>query len=249
MGMLPGMGKMKKQIDAREPRRQDAQAPARHHLLDDAEGAAQPRRSSTASASGASPPAPAPSVEEINKLLKMHRQMADMMKTMGKGKGRLGKMFGMGGGGKMPEPTPEMALANAVLLLITSGAVMWGAIGRLVEPAAVSSVTVMMVAAIGIAVNGAAALLFMRGRESDLNIHGAFWHMAADAAVSLGVVLAVGVMPSHRVARLIPAVSLVIAAIIIWGTWGAFCGSWRGSPCKAVPVRVDPAPSARILSR
>ena len=82
------------------------------------------------------------------------------------------------------------ALVNAGLLLIAVGGIAVEAIQRIQQPAAVAGGTVVVVAALGIIVNGATALLFMRGRHGDLNIRGAFLHMAADAAVSLGVVIA-----------------------------------------------------------
>src|SRR5262249_5017451 len=82
------------------------------------------------------------------------------------------------------------ALFNAVFLLVAAGAIAWEAIQRLFHPEPVASVTVMIVAAIGIAINGLTAMLFASGRKSDLNIRGAFLHMAADAAVSAGVVIA-----------------------------------------------------------
>ncbi len=82
------------------------------------------------------------------------------------------------------------ALINALLLLIAIGAIAWEAIGRLIHPTAVVGGTVILVAAVGVVVNTITALLFMSGRHRDLNIRGAFLHMAADAAVSLGVVVA-----------------------------------------------------------
>src|SRR5262249_28850627 len=82
------------------------------------------------------------------------------------------------------------ALFNAVFLLITTGAIALEAIERLFHPTPVAGMTVAVVAAIGIVINTATALMFLRGREHDINIRGAFLHMAGDAAVSLGVVLA-----------------------------------------------------------
>jgi cobalt-zinc-cadmium efflux system protein len=116
---------------------------------------------------------------------------------------------------------------------------MWGAIERLISPQPVASGTVMAVAAIGIAVNTASALLFLRGREHDLNIHGAFLHMAADAAVSLGVVVAGAVILLTGWHWIDPAISLAIAGVIIWGTWGLLRESTRLA-LHAVPVSIDP---------
>lgn len=111
------------------------------------------------------------------------------------------------------------AFANAVLLLLAMGALAWEALHRLATPAAVPGTTVMVVAAIGIVVNTATALLFMRGREHDLNIRGAFVHMAADALVSAGVVVVGALVLWFGWTWIDPFASLLIAAIIVWGTW------------------------------
>ncbi len=112
------------------------------------------------------------------------------------------------------------ALANAGLLLVAVGGIAVEAINRIAEPAAVAGATVIVVAALGIVVNGATALLFMRGRHGDLNIRGAFLHMAADAAVSLGVVVAAIVMMLTGWQWVDPAISLGIAAIVLASGWG-----------------------------
>jgi cobalt-zinc-cadmium efflux system protein len=93
---------------------------------------------------------------------------------------------------------------------------------RLQTPQAVEGVTIMVVAGIGIVVNTVTALLFMRGREADLNIRGAFLHMAADALVSAGVVVAGGLALWFGWTWLDPVVSLLIAAVIVIGTWNLF---------------------------
>jgi cobalt-zinc-cadmium efflux system protein len=111
------------------------------------------------------------------------------------------------------------ALFNAIVLLITVGGIIVEAINRLVAPAPVASRTVMAVAAIGIVVNGASALLFQSGRHGDLNIRAAFQHMLADAGVSLGVVLAGAVILFTGWLWLDPAASLAIALVIVVGTW------------------------------
>ena len=82
------------------------------------------------------------------------------------------------------------ALANAMLLLVAIGAIAWEAVKRLQDPAPVATGIVLLVAGVGVLINGGTALLFMRGRENDLNIRGAFLHMAADAAITLGVMVA-----------------------------------------------------------
>jgi cobalt-zinc-cadmium efflux system protein len=102
------------------------------------------------------------------------------------------------------------------------GSLAWEALHRLQAPEPIEGVTIMVVAGIGIVVNTATALLFMRGRESDLNIRGAFLHMAADALVSAGVVVAGGLALWFGWAWLDPVVSLIIAAVIVIGTWSLF---------------------------
>ena len=112
------------------------------------------------------------------------------------------------------------ALANAALLLIAIGAIAFETVHRMADPAPVQGMTMVIVAGIGIAINTGTALLFLRGRNHDINIRGAFLHMAADALVSLGVVIA-GVLIILTGANWIdPLVSIVIVAVIAWGTWG-----------------------------
>ena len=110
------------------------------------------------------------------------------------------------------------ALFNAILLLVAVGGIVWESVERLIEPAPVAAVTVMIVAGIGIIVNGFTAFLFMGG-HNDLNIRGAFLHMVADAAVSLGVVLGGLAILWTGADWIDPVLSLVIAAVIVWGTW------------------------------
>jgi len=114
------------------------------------------------------------------------------------------------------------AFSNALLLLVAMGSLAWEAFHRLQTPQPIEGVTIMVVAGIGIVVNTATALLFMRGRESDLNIRGAFLHMAADALVSAGVVVAGGLALWFGWNWLDPVASLVIAAVIVVGTWSLF---------------------------
>jgi cobalt-zinc-cadmium efflux system protein len=112
------------------------------------------------------------------------------------------------------------ALTNAVLLLIALGVIVWEAVHRLAQPAPVAGGTVIWVAALGIAVNGVTAYLFASGRKGDLNLRGAFQHMFADALVSAGVVVSGLVILLTGWNWLDPAVSLVLAAVILSGTWG-----------------------------
>lgn len=131
------------------------------------------------------------------------------------------------------------ALANALLLLIAVGAIAWEAVGRLQRPEFVPSGVVITVALVGIGINTATALLFLRGRQRDLNVRGAFLHMAADAAVSAGVVLAGLLIHATGWMWLDPAVSLAIAAVITIGTWGLLRDSVNLA-LDAVPEGIAP---------
>ncbi len=117
------------------------------------------------------------------------------------------------------------ALANAVFLLVATGAIGWEAILRLREPEPVAGVTVMVVAGLGILINGFTAMLFARGRKDDINIEGAYLHMAADAAVSLGVVVSAALIIWTGWLWLDPLTSLVICASILWSTTSLLRGS------------------------
>lgn len=132
------------------------------------------------------------------------------------------------------------ALFNAVFLLIACGAIALGAVQRFVHPAPIESGTMMAVAAMGIAINLGTALLFLRGGEHDLNIRGAFLHMAADAAVSAGVVVAGFIVAQTGQLWIDPAMSLVIVAVIVAGTWGLFRDSLAMS-LNGVPLGIDVA--------
>ena len=117
------------------------------------------------------------------------------------------------------------AFANALLLLVAMGALVWAALGRLNAPALTQPIVVMAVAALGIFVNLGTALLFMRGRHDDINIRGAFLHMAADAAVSAGVVVAGALVLWQGWPWVDPVASLAIAAVILVSTWRLFADS------------------------
>lgn len=112
------------------------------------------------------------------------------------------------------------ALFNAGLLLVAVGGIAVEAVNRLYDPAPVAGWTVVVVAALGVVVNGGTALLFMRGRHGDLNVRGAYLHMAADAGVSLGVVVAALIIMVTGWLWLDPAISLAIAAVVFWSGWG-----------------------------
>jgi cobalt-zinc-cadmium efflux system protein len=132
------------------------------------------------------------------------------------------------------------ALANAGLLLVAIGAILFETVNRLFDPAPVQGWTMVIVAGVGIVVNTATALLFVRGRKDDLNIRGAFLHMAADALVSVGVVIAGIVILLTGAMWVDPATSLVIVAVIGVGTWGLLKDSVKMG-LQAVPEKIDEA--------
>jgi cobalt-zinc-cadmium efflux system protein len=134
--------------------------------------------------------------------------------------------------------TQLAALTNALILLIAVGGIAWEAIRRFSNPQSISGATVIYVASLGVVINTAAALLFIAGREKDLNIRGAFMHMAADAGVSLGVVVAgVGIVATGWL-WIDPVVSLIIAVIILVGTWQLLIDSLN-LVLQAVPAGID----------
>lgn len=131
------------------------------------------------------------------------------------------------------------ALFNALLLLAAVGAIVWEAVRRLSVPTELPGPTMIVVAAVGVIVNTATALLFMKGRHHDINIRGAFLHMAADAGVSLGVVIA-GIAIHYTGRHWIdPVTSLIIAAMIFLSTWGLLKESINMA-MQAVPAHIDP---------
>jgi cobalt-zinc-cadmium efflux system protein len=130
------------------------------------------------------------------------------------------------------------ALANGAFLLLATGGIASEAIQRFAHPEPVGGMTVIIVAAVGIVVNGVTAVLFLSGRKSDLNIRGAFMHMVADAVVSLGVVLAgVGIVYTGWL-WLDPVTSLVICVGIVAGTWSLLRDSVHLA-LQAVPQGVE----------
>ena len=138
------------------------------------------------------------------------------------------------------------AIANAALLLVALGAIAFETIHRLGDPQAVAPGPIMIVAGIGIVINTVTALMFLRGRKTDINIRGAYLHMAADAAVSAGVVVA-GLLIWWTGAYWIdPATSLVIVAIIAWGTWGLLKDSVTMG-LLGVPKNIDEAAVRTML--
>ena len=139
------------------------------------------------------------------------------------------------------------ALLNALLLLVAVGAIAWEAVNRLLHPQPVASTAVIAVAAIGVVINTLTALLFFRGRERDLNVRGAFLHMAADAAVSLGVAVGGVAILYTGWLWVDPALSLVIAVVIAISTWDLL---WHALDLSldAVPRRIDPGAVREYLA-
>ncbi len=130
------------------------------------------------------------------------------------------------------------ALANAALLLVACGAIALEAVQRFSQPPTVASLTVSIVAAVGIVVNGLSAWLLMKGSKEDLNVRGAYLHMLADTAVSLAVVIAGLAMFRFGWFWLDPGLSLAIVVVIVIGTWGLLRDSLQLA-LSAVPGQVD----------
>ncbi|MES2077341.1 MAG: cation diffusion facilitator family transporter [Pseudomonadota bacterium] len=139
------------------------------------------------------------------------------------------------------------ALFNGMLLMAACGAIAWEAVQQLLHPNPVAGLTVSLVAAVGIAINGFSAWLFLAGSKGDINIRGAYLHMAADAAISLGVLVAGLVVMATGWSWLDPLVSMAIVALIVWGTWSLLHESLR-MVLAAVPNNVD-APRVELFLR
>jgi cobalt-zinc-cadmium efflux system protein len=139
------------------------------------------------------------------------------------------------------------ALFNAIFLLVSVGAIAWEAARRFNNPADVAARTMIWVSILGIVINTLTALMFMSGRKGDLNIRGAFLHMAADAAISAGVVVAGFAILLTSLHWIDPVVSLLICAVIIWGTWDLLRESINLA-LQGVPQDVDLGQVERYLS-
>jgi cobalt-zinc-cadmium efflux system protein len=140
------------------------------------------------------------------------------------------------------------ALFNAIFLLVSVGAIVWEALRRFKAPAEVAATTIIWVSLVGIAINTGTALMFRSGRERDLNIRGAFLHMAADAAISAGVVVAGFAILWTGWHWIDPVVSLLISAVIIWGTWDLLRES-TNLALQAVPRNIEPEAVEGYLKR
>lgn len=139
------------------------------------------------------------------------------------------------------------ALFNALLLLAAVGGIVWEALRRLALEAELPGTSMIIVAGVGVLINAATALLFMRGRHADLNIRGAFLHMAADAAVSLGVVLAGIAIRATAWHWIDPVTSLIIAAVVFIGTWDLLRQSVNLA-MQAVPAGINPREVQSLLA-
>ncbi|HKX55758.1 MAG TPA: cation diffusion facilitator family transporter [Xanthomonadales bacterium] len=131
------------------------------------------------------------------------------------------------------------SLFSGLLLMGAVGAIGWEAVNRLMAPAQPAGITIMLVAAVGVVINTVTALFFFKGKDSDLNIRGAYLHMASDAAVSLGVVISGALIWKLGWSWIDPIISLVIALVILLSTWGLLRDSLNLA-VDAVPRKVDP---------
>jgi cobalt-zinc-cadmium efflux system protein len=131
------------------------------------------------------------------------------------------------------------ALVNAVLLLVVTGGIAWEAVTRLFSPVAVVADVVIWVAFAGIVVNASSAMLFAGQRKNDINVRGAFVHLAADAAISLAVVVAGVLMKFTGWAWLDPALGIALSIVIVVSTWGLLRDS-VSLALNAVPAHIDP---------
>jgi cobalt-zinc-cadmium efflux system protein len=130
------------------------------------------------------------------------------------------------------------AFGNAMMLLVVTGGICWEALQRFYAPEGVAGKTVIVVAAIGTAVNGLSALLFMRGSKTDLNIRGAFLHLMGDAAIAVGVVVSGILILKTGWHWIDPAVSIAVSLAVIYSTWGLFKDS-MSLTLHAVPAHID----------
>ncbi len=134
--------------------------------------------------------------------------------------------------------TVMASLASAILLLVALGGITWETVGRFLEPKPVQGMTVIIVAAIGFVINTLTALLFVSGHKQDLNIRGAFLHMAADAGVSLGVAVAGVIIIFTGWLYVDPVISLLIIAVILYSAWSLLCESMNLA-IDSVPKGID----------
>ncbi|RYZ83801.1 MAG: cation transporter, partial [Proteobacteria bacterium] len=129
-------------------------------------------------------------------------------------------------------------LANAILLLIAVGGVIWEAVVRIKNPGSVDGSTVIIVAAIGVFINGVSAFFFFKDKDSDANVRGAFLHLAADAAVSVGVVIGGFIILKTGWHVIDPVISIIISLVILVSTWSLFKDALNLS-LDSVPKNID----------
>ena len=134
--------------------------------------------------------------------------------------------------------TVLISLLNSVILLIAVGVIVAESIGRMLHPAPVEGGAIAWTAGVGVAINGFTAWLFMKDKDRDLNVKGAYLHMAADALVSVGVMVSGAVMMATGWYLIDPLVGLLVAAVIVWSTWGLLRDSLRLS-LDGVPAGID----------
>ena len=139
------------------------------------------------------------------------------------------------------------ALANALILVAVSGGILWEAISRLFAPAPTQGLMVMVVAALGVVINGASAMLFIAGRKQDINVRGAFLHMLSDAAVSAAVIVAGLIIWLTHWSWVDPLVSIGVVALILWSTWGLLRES-LALAMDAAPAHIDVAAVRNYLA-
>jgi cobalt-zinc-cadmium efflux system protein len=131
-----------------------------------------------------------------------------------------------------------IALINSVILLFALGGITWEAFKRLNAPEPVEGNTIIIVSAVGIVINGLTAFMFLKGRKDDLNIKSAFLHMLTDALVSLGVLISGIIILITQLYLIDPVISLIIVAVILYGSWGVFRDSVKMS-MDAVPEEIE----------
>ncbi len=141
-----------------------------------------------------------------------------------------------------------VSILNALLLFGAVVLIGWDAFGKLQNPQPVGGKQIMIVAGIGVIINTLTAFLFMKGQKEDLNIRGAFLHMAADAAVSLGVVLAGLMISLTGINWIDPVMSFIIIAVILWGTWRLFSDSVNLA-LDAVPKNINIKDVKRFIEK
>ncbi len=132
------------------------------------------------------------------------------------------------------------ALANALVLVTACGGLLFEALTRLAQPEATQPLIVMAVAAAGVLINGATALLFLAGRKQDVNVRGAYLHMLSDAGVSAAVIVAGAAIWFTGLNWIDPAISIAVVLLIVWGTWGLLRES-LDLALDAAPAHIDVA--------